>query len=516
MDTQQAILIVDDKSENLFILKKVLNVVDAHIIEAGSGNEALIATLNHEFALAIVDVQMPGMDGYELAEYLRGDERTMNLPLIFLTAAYSDDYHIFKGYEAGAVDFIVKPFNPEVLLGKVNVFLQLDSQKRALMRQIELEKTKNYLESILAAVSDAILVVSLEAVVETVNKAALELLGYRHDIDVGLSVEKLFKDNHIISWISNLRDDSLSGAEGDYSVQKIETELITAAGDKIPVLLSISALLNQVGKVQGVVLAAVDISDRIKAERMLKEYSETLEDRVQERTRELQEAQERLISSERLATLGQLAGSVGHELRNPLGVISNTIYLLNLLQIPNVDGKVDECLNIMTEEIKNAESIITDLLDYGRKKTANPVLCSINEIVEKSLTKFPPPEAIDLEIRIDDDLPLVYVDPNHIVQILNNLVHNAYQAMPDGGWLTISADKGELDIILSVSDTGIGIQPENFNKLFEPLYTTKTCGIGLGLPIAKDLASINNATIDLISEGIPGKGSTFTLRLPLQ
>jgi CheY-like chemotaxis protein len=104
VNNQQKILIVDDKDQNLFALERVLQNVDAQIIRATCGNDALIACLNHEFALAILDVKMPVMDGYELAEVLRADEKTRNLPIIFLTAVYSDEYHVFKGYEAGAVD----------------------------------------------------------------------------------------------------------------------------------------------------------------------------------------------------------------------------------------------------------------------------------------------------------------------------------------------------------------------------------------------------------------------------
>ena len=125
----QKILIVDDKAENLFALRQILSETKAEIIEAPKGNDALIASLNHEFAVAILDVQMPEMSGYELAECLRKDKKTRHLPLIFLSAVFSDEYHIFKGYEVGAVDFIAKPFDPRILIGKVNIFLQLDRQR---------------------------------------------------------------------------------------------------------------------------------------------------------------------------------------------------------------------------------------------------------------------------------------------------------------------------------------------------------------------------------------------------
>lgn len=134
MADKQKILIVDDKEENLYALEKVLGKVDADIIKATSGNDALIASLNHEFALAVLDVQMPGMGGYELAEFIRAEEKTRHVPIIFMSAVYSDNYYVFKGYEAGGVDYMVKPYNPSVLHSKVNVFLQLHSQHTELLK----------------------------------------------------------------------------------------------------------------------------------------------------------------------------------------------------------------------------------------------------------------------------------------------------------------------------------------------------------------------------------------------
>jgi signal transduction histidine kinase/DNA-binding response OmpR family regulator len=127
---RQKILIVDDRKDNLVALRQVLSDVDAEIVEATSGNQALAATLDHEFAVAILDVQMPGMSGYELAEHMRGDDKTNVIPIVFLTAAYADEQHVFRGYEAGAVDYLTKPYSPEVLRGKVSVFLQLANYRR--------------------------------------------------------------------------------------------------------------------------------------------------------------------------------------------------------------------------------------------------------------------------------------------------------------------------------------------------------------------------------------------------
>jgi signal transduction histidine kinase len=131
------ILIVDDKQSNLLTLQRVLKVIDeeVEVIAAMSGDEALRASLNHDFALAILDVQMPVMDGYELAALMRSDPRTRHIPIIFLSAVYFDDPYVFKGYTSGAVDFITKPFNPEILRSKVRVFLELNASKAEVIRQ---------------------------------------------------------------------------------------------------------------------------------------------------------------------------------------------------------------------------------------------------------------------------------------------------------------------------------------------------------------------------------------------
>ena len=135
MKTMAKILLVDDKDSNLLALQNVLKSLDVEVVKALTGDDALRATLNHDFALAILDVQMPVMDGYELASLLRGDQRTRHMPIIFLSAVYFDAPHVFKGYASGGVDFITKPFHPEILLSKVRVFLELSAQKDEILRQ---------------------------------------------------------------------------------------------------------------------------------------------------------------------------------------------------------------------------------------------------------------------------------------------------------------------------------------------------------------------------------------------
>jgi CheY-like chemotaxis protein len=128
------VLIVDDKPENLYALSKLLKNLEVEVYQALSGPEALNLVLAHDFCVAVVDIQMPGMDGYELVELLRSNEGTATLPVIFVSAIFSDEYHHRKGYEAGAVDFMSKPFTPQILLSKIKIFMDLYQQRRAVQQ----------------------------------------------------------------------------------------------------------------------------------------------------------------------------------------------------------------------------------------------------------------------------------------------------------------------------------------------------------------------------------------------
>jgi len=200
---KQKILIVDDIDANLISLEKVLLDLQAIIIRARSGNEALIAILNHDFAMAIVDVQMPEMDGYELVELIRSEGRTKDLPVIFLSAVYSDEYHVFKGYESGAVDFVTKPYNPYYLLSKVKVFLDIDKQKFTLLETIELEKSRNYLESIFRSINDSLIVLDLDGNITKVNETACRVLEFSENELKGMSISNFFDQDFLSAWMKN-------------------------------------------------------------------------------------------------------------------------------------------------------------------------------------------------------------------------------------------------------------------------------------------------------------------------
>ncbi len=267
-----------------------------------------------------------------------------------------------------------------------------------------------------------------------------------------------------------------------------------------------------------------DITERKLAEEKLAQYAEHLEEMADERARELRAAQEQLVRQERLATLDQLAGSIGHEFRNPLGVISNAAYFLKM-SLPDANDAIREYLDIIENETRASDKIVTDLLDFIRIKSLDRQPVAVSELARQTLERYPAPPSVELTLEIAPDLPPVYADPQHILQALGNLTVNACQSMvspagtmsqsstTDVGKLIISAAAQSDMISIAVQDTGMGIPPGNMKKLFEPLFTTKTKGIGLGLAVSWKLAEANGGRIEV--QGEPGKGSTFTLVLPI-
>ncbi|MCK6605555.1 MAG: response regulator [Ignavibacteriaceae bacterium] len=266
MKAGQKILIVDDVSANLVALEKVLSGLDVDIIKAANGNEALKAIINHDFALGILDVQMPEMDGYELADLIRGDEKNQNLPIIFLSAVHSDEFHIFKGYESGAVDFVTKPYDPFILLSKVKIFLRLDEQKKVLQENIEIEKSKNYLENILSSLEEGIIVTDLGFNITTVNKKILMLRGTDITEQAGKNPDEFFTVGLKEKWEEYLLSIENNNVKTSEFIFKTECELKRPEKDNMPVLLTVSGLNNRSGELLGTVWSVTDITERKKAE----------------------------------------------------------------------------------------------------------------------------------------------------------------------------------------------------------------------------------------------------------
>jgi signal transduction histidine kinase len=285
-------------------------------------------------------------------------------------------------------------------------------------------------------------------------------------------------------------------------------------GHWVDILSRANAVFDEQGKGVRFVGTHIDITARKRAERELQKYREQLEHMVEERTRDLKETQEKLLRQEKLAVLGQLAGSVAHELRHPLGILSNAAYFLNM-SLPDAGETTSEYLEMMAVEIRRADKIIADLLGFSKNQTTtqdSKVDIPLSGLIAEALAEQPPPDGVKvLHEKVAED-PVVFVDGQQIRQVLTNLVLNAYQAMPEGGTLSIAIRSDDEHACVAIADTGGGIAPEHLDKLFEPLFTTKPKGIGLGLAISQKLADANGGSIT--AESREGEGTTFILALP--
>jgi PAS domain S-box-containing protein len=283
------------------------------------------------------------------------------------------------------------------------------------------------------------------------------------------------------------------------------------AGDYFDAELNITPLGGEA--VTGAVGIARDVSERKRADERIRRLNEELEEKVQERTRELLVAQEELVRKEKLAVLGQVAGSVGHELRNPLGVMSNAVYFLQTV-LTDADETTREYLGIIKDEIGGAERIVADLLDSVRTKPPRPEAVGVQELIERILRKLTVPGNVSIRVEVPVELPRVRVDPLQMGQVFRNLMANGLDAMPEGGTLEIHAEPApDLGgVVVRVRDTGIGMTAEQLARLFQPLFTTKARGIGLGLVVVKNLTQANGGSVAVTSEA--GKGTVFSITLP--
>jgi signal transduction histidine kinase len=242
-------------------------------------------------------------------------------------------------------------------------------------------------------------------------------------------------------------------------------------------------------------------------------FSQQIVSQQEQKTRELRDAREKLVRQERLATLGKLSGGVGHELRNPLAAMKNAVYYLKMV-VDSSQSDVMETLDILEKEVTASEMIITSLLDYAKPKSPTRMKVELREIADSSLSRVSVPDDVEVVTEFDDDIPTLLLDPTQVSRVIINLGRNAVQAMPDGGKLIIRGKVSEPGwVSLSITDTGIGMSDDTMSQLFEPLFTTKAKGIGLGLVIVKTLVEGNGGNV--IVQSREGNGSTFTIRFPV-
>ena len=233
--------------------------------------------------------------------------------------------------------------------------------------------------------------------------------------------------------------------------------------------------------------------------------------------KQLLEAQGQIVRSERLAVVGQLAGGVAHDLRNPLGAITNAVYYvkrrLEAGDLPGSNPRIGQFLQITQDEVEHADRIIADLLTFARLAPPTFSAARLDRLIDEALSRVEIRKNVRVERRIDPDLPDVLVDGDQVRRVFANLTANAQDAMPDGGVLAVIARTVDGHAEVAFRDTGVGISGEDMDKMFDPLFTTKTKGTGLGLSICVGIVSQHQGTIEV--ENHPGEGTTVAVRLPL-
>jgi len=247
------------------------------------------------------------------------------------------------------------------------------------------------------------------------------------------------------------------------------------------------------------------------ARKQLEEYAETLEQKVEERTRELKKSQGQLLKAQRLAVIGELAGMVGHDLRNPLTSIAGAQYYLKKQLSSKVSSKINEMIELIGKNIEYSNKIINDLLDYSREIELEITERTPKSIIKEVLSLVNIPKNIKL-IDLTENKPKIWVDVDKVKRAFINIIRNAIEAMPKGGKLTIRSNKIDDKVEIAFSDTGVGMPKETLEKLWTPLFTTKAKGMGFGLPICKRFIEAHGGSINVKSSC--GKGTTFTVTFP--
>ncbi|HEY0022104.1 MAG TPA: ATP-binding protein [Longimicrobium sp.] len=534
------ILMVDDRPENLMALEAIMEPLGHDMVRANSGEEALRQVLLHDFAVILLDVQMPGINGFETAQLIKSRERSRSTPIIFLTAISKDEQYVFTGYSVGAVDYLSKPFNPDVLRSKVAVFIDLylkteqlkDQEKRlreSEVRELELAHRARLLESearmaeIVGSALEAILTFDDERRITLFNAAAERTFGRPAADAMGLPFDELlspgFRGVALEEMCGAAAARAASVLEGkppedDDALHEHALEGMRADGEVFPLEGSISCLQLDSERVYTVI--ARDVTERKRAEEALRQQAaelKSLNRQLQARQRELENA---------MASRSRFYASMSHELRTPINaILGYSSLLLDSIYGP-LNPEQSRGIERAHAAAKHLLELVNDILDLS-KIEAGKVDIEVQPAPFPSLvqdlfvTVRPLADEHGSELTLESDGDAVITtDARRVRQILLNLLSNAIK-FGDGKPITVRChrrDDGGMEV--DVIDRGRGIEPQDLDRIFDEFVQLadpdQQVGTGLGLPISRRLAVLLGGTLTV--ESTVGDGSSFRLCLP--
>jgi signal transduction histidine kinase len=512
-----AILIVDDNQANLLAFQAILEPLGAPVVTAASGEEALRSLLQRDFAVIVLDVQMPKMSGFELAALIKSHSRLRCVPIIFVTAISRDMRHVFTGYAHGAVDYLVKPLEPEILRAKVSVFIELyraqqtiATQARRLHRQ-EMRELERRNDERLRGLTESMPVpvwgVDAEGVVYACNRAWTEYSGRTAD-ETGCIVNPLWMHAADIESASARWTEGTSAAEPF----DIECRLLRACDERFRwhVLHAVPERGDRAREGCWIV-AATDIDAQKTVER---ERAHVLAH--EHRAREEAEAANRM-KDEFLAT-------VSHELRTPLNAI---LGWSRMMRTGTLDAAGhSHAIETIERNARVQAKLIDDLLDVSQIVSGKLLLqvgsLNLHTVVSDAIEALRPlADAMGIDVRCEKSPwdGSMCGDPSRLQQIVWNLVSNAVKFTPKGGCIDVRVEHGGDGAYIIVKDNGRGIHPAFLPHVFDRFRQEDSTisreheGLGLGLSIVKHLVELHDGSVHAESAGL-GRGATFTVRLP--
>ncbi len=532
------ILIADDDRTIRMVVVSALESSGFRAIVASNGRQAVEIALREQPGLILMDVRMPDVDGFEAMRLLRADPRTARTPIMFLTAVAKDPHDVAYGLELGADDYLRKPFGLEELLARVN--------RKLRDRQMEerLQQRTHELEALLALGAQLNEVRTVAQVIDHLTNFSLQYLPAST-----VCMMLAGADGNRTIWCRREPEGEYIMHYGPLNI----TEHILVGGDtlllnnhealvaldpmyeKADLSAMMGAPLIHHGQALGVLLVGHPAANSYTENmlRLLRSFAEqgalalrnaqlheelqgyitNLEAKVEARTAELVAAQQHLAYTEKLAAIGTLAAGVAHEVNNPLQPILTTLELM--LEDTEAGLPIDaESISVAYSNVRRIESMVRLLLDFARPEQQILATVDLNTVVEEVLALTGKQFANDrITIKRElNALPTITANADQLKQVVLNLMLNARDAMPNGGVLTLATGEEPTAVVLSIRDTGIGIPASNIPRIFDPFYTTKSEGTGMGLAVSYSIIEAHGGQIKTISED--GHGTEFIIHFP--